>query len=94
MPIPALEAMMDDPRNSARPQRVTRVRSAAALVGAVVLLVIFALGVNYVAHNWRELIYGKTAAITVVNPEDGIPVMNNDMARTRGALPLSADKLA
>jgi hypothetical protein len=95
VPVPGLlSEMMDDPRNAVRSPRNTLVRSTAAFIGLVVLLVVIALGVNYVANNWRELIYGKAVAVTVINPEDGVPVMSNDMARTRGMLPLSANQLA
>jgi hypothetical protein len=89
-----LDEMLDDPRNGVRPPRVALLRSAAALICTVALLVAFAIGARYAADNWRQIIYGQTASSHVVTPEDGFPVVGNDMARLHGAVPLRAAEQA
>ena len=80
-----LSEMMSDPHNAARPPRSSLLRSTAALLCAAALLAVFAFGVHYVADNWREIIYGQT--VHTVNPEDGFPVVGNDMSRMHGVSP-------
>lgn len=89
-----LDEMLDNPRSASRSPRSNFLRSAAALVITLVLLVILALTVRYVATNWRVIVYGQTASTHVVHPEDGFPVFNNDTARLRGARPLEAAERA
>jgi hypothetical protein len=88
--------MLDDPRNAVRPPLSRFYRTVAALICAAILLTAFAFGVKYFANNWREIVYGKPAAITVIGPEEGFPTVGNELSRTRGVMPWrdNADKLA